>query len=97
MWYGLRGLVADFTTTNPGYYINPPRVNGSAVETIFGQLKHTTSSNLTAANYAMAKANLLTKRRTASSMPKGKDDYRSAKLCLHESDLNRKQYFLLGQ
>ncbi len=60
MWFGFKGLFEDFTSSNPRYYINPRRVDESAVETIFGPLKHTTSSNLTAANYEMAKApNLL--------------------------------------
>ena len=61
MWFGFWGLVQDFTATNPGYNINPKRVNGSAVETIFSQLKHTTSGNLTAANYESAKVTLLTR------------------------------------
>ena len=51
-----------------------PRVNSSAVETIFSQLKHTTSSNLIA-NYESAKATLLTRVQC-----KGKDAYRSAAL-----------------
>lgn len=85
MWFGFRGLVEDFTAANPGYYINPKRVNGSAVETLFGQLKHTTSSNLTAANYETAKATLLTKTQS-----KGQDSYRSTTLYLRQSDLSRK-------
>lgn len=86
MWFGFKGLVYDFISSNPGYHINPRRVNGSAVETIFGQLKHTTGGNLTAANYETAKATLLTK--TESS--KGKDTYRSQTLYLQKSDLMKK-------
>lgn len=37
MWFGFKGLVNDFISSNPGYHINPRRVNGSAVETLFGQ------------------------------------------------------------
>ena len=59
--------------------------NGSAVETLFSQLKHTTASNLSAANYETAKATLLTKVQS-----KGKDDYRSDTLYLRQSDLMRK-------
>lgn len=51
----------------------------------FSQLKHTTSSNLTAANYESAKATLLTRAQS-----KGKDAYRSAALYLRQSDLSRK-------
>ena len=81
MWFG---LVHDFTSSNPGYYINPRRVNGSAVETLFSQLKHTTAGNLTATNYEAAKATLLTKVQA-----KGSDDYRSDTLYLRQSDLLR--------
>ena len=88
MWFGFKGLVTDFISSNPGYYINPRRVNGSAVETIFGQLKHTTSSNLTAANYETAKATLLTKRQSCT---KGAEEYRSANLYLRQSELSKKK------
>ena len=43
MVYGFRSLVKDFLASHPGHHINPRRVNGSGVETLFGQLKHTTS------------------------------------------------------
>ena len=79
--YGFKGLTKDFITDHPGYYINPKRLNGSAVETLFGQLKHTTGGHLSAANYATAKATLLTKSQT-----KGKDGYRSTPLYLRQSE-----------
>ena len=72
MVYGFRGLVGDFLASHPGHHINPRRVNGSSVET-FGQLKHTTSGNLTSCNYETAKATLLTRR--AIHGRKTKDDY----------------------
>ena len=46
------------------------RVNGSAVETLFSQLKHTAGGHLSEANYEAAKATLLTQRQT-----KGKEQY----------------------
>ena len=85
MVYGFKALVEDFTSDHPGYYINPRRLNGSAVETLFGQLKHTTGGHLSAANYATAKATLLTK-----SQAKEKDGYRSTELYLRQSELMRK-------
>ncbi len=85
--YEFQGLVDDFTSSNPGYFVNPRRVNGSAVETIFGQLKHITSSNLTATNYETAKATLLTRRQSCA---KGTEEYRSAKLYLRQSELSKK-------
>ena len=88
MWFGFKGLVDQFTKAHPGYHINPKRLNGSSVETLFGQLKHTTSSNLTAANYETAKATLLTKL-----ISKGKDeDYRSDTLHFRQSDLLKKEF-----
>lgn len=87
--YGFRGLVVDFLASHPGYHINPCRVNGSGVETLFGQLKHTTSGNLTGCSYGTAKATLLTKR--AVHGRKTKDDYRDAPLNVRQAELRRKK------
>ena len=73
--YGFKGLVVDFLSTHPGHHINPRRANGSSVETLFGQLMHTTSGNLTGHSYETAKATLLTKRQIQGE--KRKDDYRN--------------------
>lgn len=89
MVYGFKGLVADFLPTHPGHHICPKRVNGSGVETLFSQLKHTTSGNLTGHNYETAKATLLTKRMIHGS--KTKDDYRSTPLNIRQSELKRKK------
>ena len=70
-----QGLVVDFLSTHPGHHINPRRVNGSSVETLFGQLMHTTSGNLTGHRYETANATLLTKRQIQGG--KRKDDYRN--------------------
>lgn len=73
--YGFRGLVADFLPSHPGHHINPRRVNGSGVEPLFRQLKHTTGGNLTGYSYETAKATLLTKRSVHGR--KSQDDYRN--------------------
>ena len=86
MIYGFRGLVEDFLSSHPGDHINPRRVNGSGVETLFGQLKHTTGGNLSAHNYETAKATLLT--RTAHGI-KTKDDYRDIPLNVRQAQLRR--------
>ena len=39
-------MVSDFLTRNPGNHINTKCLNGSAVETIFGQLKYITGGQL---------------------------------------------------
>ena len=55
----MHGFKEDFTTDHQGYYVHPNRLNGSAVKTLFGQLKHTTGGNLSGANYTTGKATLL--------------------------------------
>lgn len=90
MVYGFKGLVKDFLSTHPGHHINPKRVNGSGVETLFGQLKHTTGGNLTGQTYETAKATLLTKRMVHGSET-SKDDYRSTPLNIRQAELRRKK------
>ena len=89
MIYGFRGLASDFLSSHPGHHINPRRVNGSGVETLFGQLKHTTGGNLTSCNYSAAKATMLTKRSVHGR--KLKDDYRDTPLCIRQPELKRKK------
>ena len=88
MIYGFKGLCERFISTHPGHHINPKRVNGSGVETLFGQLKHTTSGNLTGHTYETAKATLLTKRQVQSG--KKKDDYRDTPLNIRQASMQRK-------
>lgn len=78
----------DFLSTHPGHHVNPKRVNGSAIETLFGQLKHTTSSNLTGSNYEMAKATLLTKRCIHGR--KSESDYRNTPLNIRQMVLKKR-------
>ena len=89
LWYGFKGLVSDFLSRNPGHHINPRRLNGSAVETIFSQLKYITNGQLTAATYPTAKASLLTKQSVCGT--RLKDDYRDTELYIRESRLQRKK------
>ena len=88
MFYGFKGLVQEFLSTHPGHYVNPKRVNGSGIETLFGQLKHATSGNLTGQNYETAKATLLTKRMVHGS--RKEDDYRNTSLNIRQRDLMKK-------
>ena len=89
MWYGFKGLTSDFLTRNPGYHINPKRLNGSAVETVFCQLKYITGGQLTAGTYPTAKASLLTKQSVHGT--KSKDDYRDTPLYIRDTTLTRKK------
>ena len=74
----------------PGHHINPKRVNGSAVETLFGQLKHGTGGNLTGSSYGTAKATMLTKRMVHGGR-KTDGDYRNAPLNVRQMELKRKR------
>ena len=71
----------DFLTTHQGYHINPKRVNESAVETLFSQLKHTTGGHLSGVNYEAAKATLLTQTQS-----KRKETYCSTSLYIAQSE-----------
>ena len=55
MYYGFKNLCADFVSAHPGYTVYPVRLNGSAVETFFSQVKHATSGQLSSINYATAR------------------------------------------
>lgn len=88
LWYGFKGLTSDFLSRNPGHHINPRRINGSAVETIFGQLKYITGGQLTSTTYETAKASLLTKHTVHGTH--AKEEYRNTKLFIRQTELRRK-------
>lgn len=89
MVYGFRGLVSNFLSTHPGYHVNPRRLNGSGIETLFGQLKHTTGGNLMGYSFETAKATLLTKRSVQGR--KSADDYRDTPLYIRQQTLRQKR------
>ena len=60
MVYGFQGFCEDFLHRNPGYTIYPVRLNGSAIETLFSQLKYAAGGHLSGVNYASARASILT-------------------------------------
>lgn len=80
--------MTDFLQRHPGHHVNPKRLNGSAVETIFGQLKYIAGGQLTATTYQTAKASLLTKQCVHGT--RTKDEYRSTPLFIRETTLQRK-------
>ena len=86
-WYGFHGFCQEFFELHPDHYILPLRANGSAIETVFSQLKHSSRGTLTAVSYGPAKAQLVTKR--AVHGPHVRDDYRNAPLYIQESELPR--------
>ena len=50
LYYGFKNLCADFTSAHPGYTIYLVRLNGSAIETFFSQVKHATTGQLVRSN-----------------------------------------------
>ena len=78
MYYGFRDFSESFLARHPGYTIFPIRLNGSAIETFFSQLKHATSGQLSSANYSAARAAILT--RGSVTQKKKSDTYRSSQL-----------------
>ena len=90
MFYDFKSLCDDFTTTNPGYSIYPIRVNGSVVETLFSQIKHTTSGNLSSSNYATARAAIITKGSIHGKIRRHHGDYRNVSLYIREHALQHK-------
>ncbi len=67
--HGAISLVQDFTTRHPGYFVVLSRVNGSAVESLFSQLKYATSGKLSSVNYAWARKAVMTKANVTSQLP----------------------------
>ena len=45
------GFCRDFLTRNPGYYVQPVRINGSVVESPFSRFKYHANGNLSSVNY----------------------------------------------
>ena len=78
----------DFIGRHSGYHFNPKCVNGSAVETVFGQLKYISGGQLTATTYETSKASLLTKLCVQGT--RKKDDYRKTELYIRETNLKKK-------
>ena len=70
--------------------IYPVRLNGSAIETVFSQLKGIAHGNLSAKNYSSALASLVTRGSVQSR--KKRVQYRNAPLYLRRSELKRTSY-----
>ena len=85
MHYGFLGFCSDFLERNPEHVIHPMRLNGSAVETIFSQLKYTSGGNLMSTNYSSSRASLLITRDV--SWKHANDDYRNAPLFFRQRSL----------
>ena len=90
MFYGFKAFSADYLTRHPGYYVNPHDINGSVIETVFGQMRYVAQQNLSSTNYASSRASLLTKWSLCGKRT-GHDDYRDQPLYLKETKMRRKK------
>lgn len=90
MYYGFRQFSADYLARHPDYYINPHDINGSVVETVFGQMRHIAQQNLTASNDAWTRASLLTKWSLVWKRS-SKDDYRKQPLFFKQTELRHRK------
>ena len=79
MYYGFIGLTEDFLQRNPGYFVVPVRISGSAIESVFSCLKHISGGNLSAINYPTSLSALITQRDIASNH-NGEDGYHNVSL-----------------
>ena len=76
---GFMGLCQDFFSRNPGYYVQPVRVNGSVIESLFSRFKYHANGHLSAVNYRGAVAKMV-----VSDALKKREDYRGQSVGVHE-------------
>ncbi len=89
--YGFQAFCESFLAEHPDYYLMPLKWNGSAVETIFSQLKHITGGKLTSINYNTARKMFLARRNTHGHRPTAAvAGYRDVPLYVAETPLARR-------
>ena len=78
LYFGFTGFCADFTATyGPDHYVVPVRINGSAIESLFGRFKFDAGGNLSAINYEAALSCVMTADAIARTYT---DSYRNSEL-----------------
>ena len=53
--FGLKSLLIDFKKRNPQHYLVLSRINGSAIESLFSQIKYATAGKLSSVNYGSSR------------------------------------------
>ena len=91
-FYGFKDFTDSFFRRHPSdeHYIIPVRLNGSAVETLFSQLKYSAGGQLSSTNYASARSSLLVKRQVRGHNVKDKE-YRNIPLNPSSQPLKRRK------
>ena len=87
---GFSEFCHSFLEKHQGYFVSPLRLSGSAIESVFGQLKFSVGGKLDAANYRVARAAFLMKQ--ASEGHHSGKSYRDAHLSISDIPLERKKY-----
>ena len=90
MFQGFIGLCEHFLAEHPGYFITPVRINGSAIESYFSQLKYAARGQLSAINYETAQAAVETSKAASTKRPH-EADYRDARVDIHPAQLTKKR------
>ena len=91
MYQGFTGLCESFLSTHAprGYFISPIRINGSAVESYFSQLKYAARGQLSSTQYSVVRGAVATSKAASTKQPQ-ECDYRDAGLDLHPVQLTKK-------
>lgn len=93
MYWGFKDFITLFLKNHEGYVIYPVRLNGSAIETVFSQLKGITHGHLSARNYSSAVATLVT--RGSIQNRKKRIQYRNAPLYFRKGERTNYKMTLL--
>lgn len=88
---GFLGFCEQFLKAHPDYYIISVRINGSAVESYFSQLKYVGKGQLSAVNYTTAQAAVKTTKAVSTKHPR-ESDCRDANIDIHVAQLKKRQY-----
>lgn len=78
--FGIRGLIRDFKLYHRGgYFLVLSRITGSAVESLFSQMKYSAGGKLSSVNFAAASSSVII-RSNISSKHCANQDYRDDNL-----------------
>ncbi len=85
--YGFKELCQEFFTKyGDNFFLSPKRLNGSAIETLFSQLKDRAGGKLSSTNYATARASYLMQV-AIHGRRHGEAEYRNVPLYVRQIDL----------
>ena len=77
--FGLKSLLIDFKKRNPQHYLVLSRINGSAIESLFSQIKYATAGKLSSVNYGSSRRAVIISSNVQSSHAQN-ENYRDDRL-----------------